>query len=510
MRGGLVRGFISVGLWTFMSRLTGFVRDILMAAWLGTGAQAEAFLVALSLPNMFRRFFAEGAFNTAFVPMFSKKLESGEDPRRFAADAFAGLGFVVAVFSALAMILMPGLVWLMAAGFAGDERFGLAVEYGRITFPYILLISLASMISGVLNAHGRFGVAAAAPVLLNLLFILAMLLGRWQGWDLGLTLSWATPLTGVAQLALVWWDASRTGWRFVPGRPRLTPDMRRLLSIALPAIFAGGVVQVNLLVGRQVGSFFEGAIGWLSYSDRLYQLPLGVVGAAVAVVLLPELSRRLRAGDETGGQSALSRATEFGMFLTLPAAFAIAVIAVPMVATLFERGAFDAHDTAMTARALVVYALGLPAFVLQKILQPLYFAREDTRTPFRYAVHSMIVNAVVAVGLMPLIGFVAAALGTTVAAWVMVGQLWWGTRGMGLSARLDQRLRARLPRIILSSALMAAGLWVVRGWLAQDGEGDIPDLAILVFGGAAGYFALSFLTGAISPAELRANVRRRR
>ena len=195
MRGGLVRGFVSVGLWTFLSRLSGFVRDILMAAWLGTGPVAEAFLVALSLPNMFRRFFAEGALNTAFVPLFSKKLEGGDDPQRFAQDAFSGLAFVVAVFSAVAMIAMPGLVWLMAAGFAGDARFDLAVEYGRITFPYILLISLASMVSGVLNANGRFTAAAAAPVLLNLLFIVGMLLGRALGWDLGLTLAWATPLT---------------------------------------------------------------------------------------------------------------------------------------------------------------------------------------------------------------------------------------------------------------------------------------------------------------------------
>ncbi|WP_112874115.1 murein biosynthesis integral membrane protein MurJ [Paracoccus endophyticus] len=509
MRGGLLRGFVSVGLWTFLSRLSGFVRDILMAAWLGTGPVAEAFLVALSLPNMFRRFFAEGAFNTAFVPLFSKKLESGEDPQGFARDAFSGLAVVVAVFSALAMIFMPVLVWLMAAGFSGDERFGLAVEYGRITFPYILLISLASMISGVLNANGRFTAAAAAPVLLNLLFIVGMVLGRALGWDLGLTLAWATPITGVAQLALVWWDASRSGWRLVPRRPRLTPEMRRLLTIALPAVFAGGVVQVNLLVGRQVGSFFEGAIGWLSYSDRLYQLPLGVVGAAVAVVLLPELSRRLRAGDETGGQSAYSRATEFGLFLTLPAAFAIAVIAVPMVATLFQRGAFDAHDTTQTARALVVYALGLPAFVMQKILQPLYFAREDTRTPFRFAVVSMGVNAAVAFGLMPLAGFIAAAIGTSVAAWVMVAQLWWGTRAMGLAARADARLIGSAPRIVLSSALMAAALWALRQWLAADGEGDVAGLALMVLGGAALYFGLSFATGAVRPADLRASVRRR-
>ncbi|HMQ42361.1 MAG TPA: murein biosynthesis integral membrane protein MurJ [Paracoccus sp. (in: a-proteobacteria)] len=508
MKKSLVAGFISVGLWTFLSRVTGFVRDILMAAWLGTGPVAEAFLVALSLPNMFRRFFAEGAFNTAFVPLFSKKLEGGDDPQGFARDAFAGLSFVLLIFSAIGLILMPGLVWLMAAGFVGDERFALAVEYGRITFPYILLISLASMIGGVLNAHHRFTAAAAAPVLLNLLFIVAMYLGRWFGWDLGLTLAWATPVTGIAQLGLVWWDARRTGWTFLPRRPRLTPDIKRLLVIALPAMFAGGVVQINLLVGRQVGSFFDGAIAWLSYSDRLYQLPLGVVGAAVAVVLLPELARRLRAGDEAGGQAAFSRATEFGLFLTLPAAFAIAVIAVPMVSTLFERGQFTAEDTRQTANALIVYALGLPAFVMQKILQPLYFAREDTRSPFRFALISMVVNAAVAFGLMGIVGFLAAAIGTSVAAWVMVGQLWLGTREMGQSTRWDARLRRVAPRIVTSSLLMAGALWAMNAWTDRIGMARLPELALLVFGGAAIYFALSFATRAITPSDLRRNVKR--
>ena len=508
MKKSMVAGFISVGLWTFLSRITGFVRDILMAAWLGTGPVAEAFLVALSLPNMFRRFFAEGAFNTAFVPMFSKKLEGGDDPQGFARDAFAGLSFVLLVFTALGMILMPVLVWLMAAGFVGDERFDLAVEYGRITFPYILLISLASMIGGVLNANHRFTAAAAAPVLLNLLFIIAMYLGRWFGWDLGLTLAWATPVTGIAQLGLVWWDAHRTGWSFRPRRPRLTPDLKRLLAIALPAMFAGGVVQINLLVGRQVGSFFDGAIAWLSYSDRLYQLPLGVVGAAVAVVLLPELARRLRAEDHAGGQAAFSRALEFGLFLTLPAAFAISVIAVPMVSTLFERGEFTAFDTRQTANALIVYALGLPAFVLQKILQPLYFAREDTRTPFRFALISMVVNAAVAFGLMGVVGFLAAAIGTSVAAWVMVGQLWWGTRHMGQSVQADARVRRTAPRIVLSSALMAAALWGINLWTDRIGMHRLPELALLVFGGAAIYFALSFATGAITLADLKRNVKR--
>ena len=284
--------------------------------------------------------------------------------------------------------------------------------------------------------------------------------------------------------------------------------MRRLIAVALPAAFAGGVVQINLLVGRQVGSRFEGAIAWLSYSDRLYQLPLGVVGAAVAVVLLPELARRIRAEDHAGGQSAYSRATEFGLFLTLPSAFAIAVIAEPMVSTLFERGAFTAFDTQQTAAALIVYAFGLPAFVLQKILQPLYFAREDTRTPFRFALISMVVNAVAAFGLMPIFGFLAAALGTTIAAWIMVAQLWWGTRSMGQAARADARLRRSFPRILLASALMAAVLWATRGWLEAAGLGRGAGLAILVFGGAALYFALAFVIVGYRPSELRAAVRR--
>lgn len=507
MKSGLLRGFLAVGSWTFISRVSGFIRDILMARWLGTGPVAEAFLLALALPNMFRRFFAEGAFNTAFVPMFSKRLTNRDEAGRFAAEAFSGLFAAVLILSAIAMIAMPGLVWMMASGFAGDERFDLAVKYGRITFPYILLISMASMISGVLNANGRFTAAAAAPVLLNLLFIAAMMLGQWRGWNLGLTLAWATPVTGISQLALVWWDAHRNGWTFRPHRPRLTPDMRRLLAVALPAAFAGGVVQINLLIGRQVGSYFDGAIGWLYYADRLYQLPLGVVGAAVAVVLLPELARLIQAEDHAGGQAAFSRATEFGLFLTLPSAVAIAIIAEPMVSTLFERGEFSAYDTEQTSQALIVYALGLPAFVMQKILQPLYFAREDTRSPFRYALNSMVVNAVLAFGLASYVGFLAAAIGTTVSSWVMVGQLWLGCLDMGQSARADSRLRRTAPRILLASLLMGLALWFMRDWV--EALPQVPALAILVFGGGALYFVLSFATRAYRLAEVKAAVRRK-
>ena len=228
------------------------------------------------------------------------------------------------------------------------------------------------------------------------------------------------PVAGVAQLALVWWGCARAGMPVLPRWPRLTPEMRRLTVIMVPALLAGGVVQINLIVGRQVGSFFDGAVAWLSYADRLYQLPLGVVGIAIGVVLLPDLSRRLKAGDGSGGRDAINRATEFTLALTLPAAVALMVIPVPIVAVLFQRGAFTAADTWPTALAVAVYGAGLPAFVMQKVISPLYYAREDTRSPFRFAVHAMVVNAAIALGLAPFIGFIAAALGTTVAGWVML------------------------------------------------------------------------------------------
>ena len=509
----LIRGFLTVGAWTLLSRVVGFARDVLIAAYLGTGPMAEAFLVAFSLPNMFRRFFAEGAFNTAFVPLFSKKLEAEEDARGFAEDAFSGLAFVVLIVSLVAMVAMPWLVLAMAGGFAGDERLPLAVLYGRICFPYILFISLTALLSGLLNAGGRFVAAAGAPVLLNVIFIGAMVAARHLGWDMGLTLSWATPVTGLAQLALVWVAAARMGFPLRLRRPRMTPDLKRLLVIAGPAVLAGGVVQVNLLVGRQVGSFFDGAIAWLSYADRLYQLPLGVVGIAIGIVLLPDISRRLKAGDVPGSRYALSRATEFALFLTLPAAVALMVIAAPLIGVLYERGAFTRADTAPTALALAVYGAGLPAFVLQKVLQPLYFAREDTRTPFRFAVWSMFVNAGLAIGLAPVLGFIAAALGTTLAGWVMTVQLWRGTRGMGEAARADDRLRARLPRVAGASLILGLFLWGAEWGLsdALSAHGHrYWALALLVVSGMAVYGAAAYALGAFRLSDFRSGLSRQR
>jgi putative peptidoglycan lipid II flippase len=508
----LIRSILVVGGWTLLSRGAGFARDVMMAAYLGAGPVAEAFLIAFSLPNMFRRFFAEGAFNMAFVPMFAKKLESGEDAQGFARDAFNGLAGILIVVSLIGTLAMPWLVWAMASGFQGDERFTLAVLYGRIGFSYILFISLVALLSGVLNAFGRFTEASFVPVLMNLMFIAAMFAADHFDWDMGLTLAWTVPLTGIAQLAFTWVSAHRAGFHVAIRWPRMTPELRRLLVIAAPAVLAGGVVQINLIVGRQVASFTEGAVAWLSYADRLYQLPLGVVGIAIGTVLLPDLSRRLRAGDTAGGQASFNRSTEFALILTLPAAVALVVIAQPLCDVLFERGAFGPQDTANTAMALAAYGLGLPAFVFQKVLQPIFYAREDTRRPFNYAVTSMLVNAAIAIGLMPVIGFVAAALATSVSAWVMVWQLWRGSRNLGIAAEFDARFLSRGPRIVLASLGMGVVLWLmayfvgpsfdVRGW-------RFVGLAALVASGLVSYGILGIAVGAFRLADFKALRRQR-
>ncbi|MEP5758033.1 MAG: murein biosynthesis integral membrane protein MurJ [Litoreibacter sp.] len=511
----LMKGFATVGLWTMLSRLLGFVREILIAGTLGSSPIAEAFLVAFSLPNMFRRFFAEGAFNMAFVPMFSKKVEAADGSHEFARDAFTMLATILIFFTILAQIFMPALVLAMASGFVGDARFDLAVFYGRIAFPYILFVSLAALLSGVLNALGRFLIAAAAPVLLNVFFIVAFWLALLCGWDIGVTLAWTVPLAGIAQAVAVWIGASRAGYTLVPRLPRITPDLRRLARIAVPAALAGGVVQVNLLVGRQVASWEDagGAIAWLYYADRLYQLPLGVVAIAIGVVLLPDLSRKLQSGDTVGGRDAFNRAGEIALALTVPCSVALCVIPTILISVLFERGAFTAQDTAATAMAVTIYGLGLPAFVLQKVFQPLYFAREDTTRPFYFALAAMVTNVLIAIGLAPFIGYIAAALATTVAGWLMFFLLKFYARGYGDAARFDVRFRRRVPRIIMASMLMG---WVVYGtYLIMEPVFDLRlwrhlAFTVMLAAGAMSYIAFGQWLGAFRVKDFRKALKKKK
>lgn len=523
----LYRSFATVGGLTMVSRVLGFVRDILIAAVLGTGAVADAFFVAFKLPNLFRRLFAEGAFNSAFVPMFAKVLE-GEGrgaAKRFAEDALAGLTYVLLIFSAIAIGGMPWLMMALAPGFLDDPaKFDMSVLFARIAFPYLLCMSLMALYAGVLSAIGNFAAASAAQILLNVVLTIAVgaayALGLSKTPNAGLVLAIAVTVAGVVQLYMIARDARRSGMKLRLRMPVLTPELKRLVHLGVPALIAGGVTQINIAVGTSIASFDDHAVSYLYYADRLYQLPLGIVGIAVGVVLLPDVARQLKAGNIAAVAESQNRSTEFALLLTLPAAVALAVVPVPIIAVLFERGAFHASSTVPTAWALAAYAVGLPAFVLSKVFSPAYFAREDTKTPMYYATVNMIVNVVLSLALffyfsakgwMPHLGI---AIATTVAGWINALQLWWTLRKRG-EFRADGRLLKTLPLILLSSALMGAVLYFLAGalapWLAEGTPTliRVAALGALVASGLISYAAFVFATGIFSISQLKALRRRR-
>ncbi|HWT31579.1 MAG TPA: murein biosynthesis integral membrane protein MurJ, partial [Propylenella sp.] len=467
----LIRQFTSVGGATLTSRLLGFVRETLIAAALGAGPVADAFYAAFRFPNLFRRLFAEGAFNAAFIPLFARTLEGEGDAaaRKFAEDVLAALVLVLAALTAIVMIATPLIVTLIAPGFTSDAaKFDLTVELFRVMFPYLVCMSLTAMLSGVLNAYRRFFVAALAPTLLNVITIAALVgaihLGL-EGQAVGRLLSWSVLVAGVAQLLMVVIAARLIGFTVRLRRPRLTPGVKRLLWLAAPAAAAGGITQINLFVGQIIASTKDGAIAVLQYADRVYQLPLGVVGVAIGVVLLPELARALRAGQQREAARTQNRALEFGLFLTLPAAVALAIIAREIVRVLYERGAFLPETTASTANALAVFGLGLPAFVMIKVFTPGYFAREDTRTPMLFAAVSIAVNVAVAITLFPRIAEVGIATAEALAGWTNAALLFlFLTRRGHFSA--DAALKHSLPRLVLAAAIMGGALYAGRILLA--------------------------------------------
>jgi putative peptidoglycan lipid II flippase len=378
----LVRKFATVGGTTLGSRVLGFARETLMAAALGTGPMADAFYAAFRFPNLFRRLFAEGAFNAAFVPLFAKEIEAGgiDGAKRFSEEVF-GVLFTVLLMLTIAMeLLMPLIVaWVIAPGFVDDaEKFDVTVKLAVVMFPYLMCMSLTAMLSGMLNSLHHYFAAAVAPVFLNVVLIGALGYALWQGaspLETAWYLSWGVLAAGLLQMAVLYAGVRHAGMKIGFRRPRMTPNVKRLLWLAFPAAITGGITQINQLIGQMIASTKDGAISALQYADRVYQLPLGVVGIAVGVVLLPELARALKGGHEREAGNLQNRSMEFVLFLTLPAAAALWVISDEIVRVLYERGAFSPETTAVVAGTLAIYGLGLPGFVLIKALNPGFFAR---------------------------------------------------------------------------------------------------------------------------------------
>ncbi len=512
----LARSTAVIGGFTGLSRILGFAREMLLVAALGAGPISDAFFVALRLPNLFRRWLGEGALNAAFVPLYTKAQETDrKDAERFASETVSFLVLVLAVLTLSLTLAMPWVLKALAPGYADDAQWmARAVPMAQITMPYIAFMSLMALYGGVLSAHKRFAAFAFAPSVLNVVLI-AVLVWRGQGdpWGTAMALAWGVLIAGVLQAGVVWLGLKKQGVRIQLRLPKLTPGVKRVLVLGVPGAIAAGVTQFNIVISQILARFQEGAVTWLAIADRVYQLPLGVVGIAMGVALLPTLSRAVGANDPAAGQAALDRALEIAAFLTLPAAAALAAASPFWVQALFERGAFDAEDTANTAKALLAFAVGLPAFIAVKVLSPAYFAREDTATPMRIAAVAVGVNVVLGVALFVSVGFVGLAVATSVAGYVNAGLL-----AGGLVRRRVWTLKAgvmgRLARLVLASAVCAGAVW----WLAPRlrpllDEGLAVDLAAafaLTVVGFGVYALAAVASGGVRLADMRAALRRSR
>ena len=537
----LVRNLATVSGFTGLSRILGFVRDILVAAFLGAGPIADAFFVAFRLPNLFRRLFAEGAFNAAFVPLYAGKVEAEgrEAAQTFAEQTHAVMFTFMLLLTFGAMASMPWVTYALAPGFEdwvlkvstqeainlkpqglGEtlaipsefiSKLAYAEQLNMITFPYLFFMVIVALFSGMLNSLGRFAAAAAAPILLNVFFIITLVLIVPRVPDPGQAMAWTVTAAGFGQMLLLFISLKRAGLNMRMRLPRLSSDVKTLMRRMVPGVLSAGAMQINVVIGTMISTFQEAGVSFLYYAERVYQLPLGMIGIAFGVVLLPELARKLKANDDKGAMNSMNRGMEMALLLTLPATIALIVMPWPIVVTLFERGLFSRETSDATAVALMAYAAGLPAYVLVKILQPAFYAREDTVTPFRLAIVSIFINIALSLILFQFIQYVGIALATAISSWVNVLMLWIVLVRKD-HLKLDGRFVSRLPKILASSLVMGGVLWSGMRWLRPWFDGELYEkvaaLSALIGAGLLVYALLSLLLGAVRPTDFLAMFRR--
>jgi putative peptidoglycan lipid II flippase len=495
----MIQRILTVGGFTLLSRATGFVRDIILAAVLGAGPVADAFFVALRLPNHFRAIFAEGAFNAAFVPAYARIREQGGPQRagQFADRIFTLLLASQLVLLAVALVFTPLVIDVLAPGFARDPgRYALAVELTRITFPYLLLITLVTLYGGILNAMQRFAAAAAAPILLNLSLVVALALAAFFP-TAGHAAAWGVLFAGCLEVALVAGAAQRAGVMTALRWPKLDTDVRQFFRALGPATIGSAGVQLALFADTIIASFLPaGALSALYYADRLNQLPIGVIGIAAGTVVLPEMARRLAGGDETGARHAQNRAVEFTLLMAIPCVAAFFIVPELIMRALFVRGAFTAADASAAAMTLSAYAFGLLPFVLIRSAIATFFARGDTATPVKAALIAAAVNIGFKVLLMGPLAQVGLALATSIGAWInLVLVILFGIRAGHI--QIDQRLRQSALKLVVAGLALAVVLWLCAGPVARLFSGwrldEVATLALLgiIGGGVYGGIVLA-------------------
>jgi putative peptidoglycan lipid II flippase len=490
----MLKKIVSVGGWTLVSRLAGFVRDVVMAAVMGTGPVADAFVVAFRLPNHFRPIFGEGAFNAAFVPTYASVHETGgaAPARLFAGRVFALMLIVQIIILVAALAAMPWVVGVLAPGFTADPaKFALTVTLSRITFVYLLFITLVTVVSALLNAHDRFAAAAGAPILLNLSLIGALALAFLFP-SAGHAAAWGVALAGVLEFLLVWFDAHRAGLMPRLERPRLDAEMRRFFRTLGPAVVGSNVAQIAILADTFLASLLPtGAVSSLYYADRLYQLPVGVIGIAAGTVLLPEMSRRIAAGDVAGAHGAQNRA--IGLTLALAAPFVVAFLAIPelIMSALFGRGAFDAAAAERASAVLAAYAIGLPAVVLIRSAVASFHARADTTTPVIAALVAVAINVALKIALSGRLDAAGLALATSIGTWanlVLLLVLAYRRDWTAPGATLGKVIAAVIAASILLALFVVLARPALAGAVAAMGAfRQEALLALLGLGGAAVY-----------------------
>ena len=523
----LVKNVGTIGGLTAISRVFGFARDMLLARVLGAGLVADAFQLAFTLPNTFRRLFAEGAFSVAFVPMYSRALHGADDlaageeaANKFANDVLSVFVWILLIFSALAMVFMPAIVWALASEYEKvPGKFDLTVFLSRVTFPYLGFISLMAMLAGVLNARSKFGPAAFAPVLLNIFLITAILTGnhlRGSSGDdtvIGLSLAIAVALSGIGQFGYLWWETRKAGVRLKLSLPKFSPEVKKLGTLILPATFGAGIYQISQFVDTFFAtSLPQGSLSLLKYADRLNQMPLGIVGIALGTAILPMLSRHIHTGEAAEAQRLQASAFEIGTLLTLPAATALAICAPAFCTAFFVGGKFTPADGAVMASIVMALVAGLPAYVIVKILNPGFFAREDTRTPVVTALISLSFNIFLNVMVVREWGIVGLASATAASASLNCLLLYAMLHRRGWF-RFTWKLAGKIARQLIATAAMGALLWWLTPQLTAHYSGPwfgrVWSLSLIVFSGMAVFFATAFAVGAIDKSVL-AQLRRKR
>jgi putative peptidoglycan lipid II flippase len=496
----LIRSTATIGSYTLISRVLGFIRDITIASSIGASYLSDAFFVAFRLPNYLRRLFAEGAFNAAFVPQFEGILahEGKDKARHFSSEVMSFLVFILLIVTGIFIILMPWLMIGFAPGFMDDpKKFDLTVVLTRITMPYIIFISLVSLLGGILNTGGKFAAVAATPIIMNLCLIIIPYFISDYTPTYAHALAIAVMISGIMQWLWLVRFCKRQGMLPRLTRPRLTPQVKKLLKMIAPAALGAGVVQLNLVIDTIIATWFGSGVSYIYYADRISELPLAVIGIAVGTALLPMLSRQIREGKREESFKSQNRAIELALFLSLPAAAALLTIAEPIISVMYERGEFSPADTIATFHTLMAFAVGLPAFILVKILAPSFYANHDTKTPFKIAAICILVNFTFNIILMFPLQYVGMALATSIASWVNVILMARTLKVRGWMV-IEKTLLNHIAKMLVSCLAMTLVLWLLTPLLMPYMErnavtiGRFAALIVLACMGGAVYMLLSF------------------